>query len=156
MARRRRAVKREMLPDPKFRSVLVAKFINNMMRGGKKSVAEEILYNALNTIGEQSGEDALDVFQKALDNVKPSVEVRSRRVGGSTYQIPTEVPPTRRQALSMRWMILAARGRSERTMAERLAAEVLAAAGGEGAAVRRREDVHRMAEANKAFSHYRW
>ena len=156
MARRRRAVKREMLPDPKFRSVLVAKFINNMMRGGKKSVAEEILYNALNTIGEQSGEDALDVFQKALDNVKPSVEVRSRRVGGSTYQIPTEVAPTRRQALSMRWMILAARGRSERTMAERLAAEVLAAAGGEGAAVRRREDVHRMAEANKAFSHYRW
>ena len=156
MARRRRAVKREMLPDPKFRSVLVAKFINNMMRGGKKSVAEEILYNALNTIGEQSGEDALDVFQKALDNVKPSVEVRSRRVGGSTYQIPTEVAPTRRQALSMRWMIMAARGRSERTMAERLAAEVLAAAGGEGAAVRRREDTHRMAEANKAFSHYRW
>jgi small subunit ribosomal protein S7 len=145
-----------MLPDPKFRSVLVAKFINNMMRGGKKSVAEEILYNALNTIGEQSGEDALDVFQKALDNVKPSVEVRSRRVGGSTYQIPTEVAPTRRQALSMRWMIMAARGRSERTMAERLAAEGLAAAGGEGAAVRRREDTHRMAEANKAFSHYRW
>ena len=156
MARRRRAVKRDMLPDPKFRSVLVAKFINNMMRGGKKSVAEQILYNALDTIGEQSGEDALDVFQKALDNVKPSVEVRSRRVGGSTYQIPTEVAPTRRQALSMRWMILAARGRSERTMAERLAAEVLAAAGGEGAAVRRREDTHRMAEANKAFSHYRW
>jgi small subunit ribosomal protein S7 len=156
MARRRRAVKRDMLPDPKFRSVLVAKFINNMMRGGKKSVAEQILYNALDTIGEQSGEDALDVFQKALDNVKPSVEVRSRRVGGSTYQIPTEVAPTRRQALSMRWMIMAARGRSERTMAERLAAEVLAAAGGEGAAVRRREDTHRMAEANKAFSHYRW
>lgn len=156
MARRRRAVKREMLPDPKFDSILVAKFINNLMYGGKKSVAEKLLYDALDSIAERSGEDALEVFQKALDNVKPIVEVRSRRVGGSTYQIPVEVPGNRRQALSMRWLITAARARSERTMDQRLAAEISAAAANDGAAVRRKEDTHRMAEANKAFSHYRW
>ena len=156
MARRRRAVKRELLPDPKFNSVLVAKFTNNLMKGGKKSVAEQILYSALEMIGERSEGDALNVFEKALDNIKPVVEVRSRRVGGSTYQIPVEVPGNRRQALSMRWLISAARDRAERTMAERLAAEIMAGATGEGAAVRHREDVHRMAEANKAFSHYRW
>ena len=156
MARRRRAVKREMLPDPKFNSILVAKFINNLMYGGKKSVAEKLLYDALDSIAERSGEDALEVFQKALDNVKPIVEVRSRRVGGSTYQIPVEVPGNRRQALSMRWLITASRARSERTMDQRLAAEISAAAANDGAAVRRKEDTHRMAEANKAFSHYRW
>ncbi len=156
MARRRRAVKRELLPDPKFNSVLVAKFTNNLMKGGKKSVAEQILYSALDMITERSEDDALNVFEKALNNIKPVVEVRSRRVGGSTYQIPVEVPGNRQKALSMRWLIMAARDRSERTMAERLAAEILAGATGEGAAVRRREDVHRMAEANKAFSHYRW
>ncbi len=156
MARRRRAVRRELLPDPKYNSTLVAKFVNNLMYGGKKSVSESILYDALDSIRERTGNDPLEVFQKALDNVKPMVEVRSRRVGGSTYQIPVEVAGNRRQALSMRWMISAARARGERTMAERLAAEVLAASNGEGAAVRKREDTHRMAEANRAFSHYRW
>jgi small subunit ribosomal protein S7 len=156
MARRRRAVRRELLPDPKYNSTLVAKFVNNLMYGGKKSVSESILYDALDSINERTGNDPLEVFQKALDNVKPMVEVRSRRVGGSTYQIPVEVAGNRRQALSMRWMIAAARARGERTMAERLAAEVLAASNGEGAAVRKREDTHRMAEANRAFSHYRW
>jgi small subunit ribosomal protein S7 len=134
----------------------VAKFVNNLMYGGKKSVSESILYDALDSIRERTGNDPLEVFQKALDNVKPMVEVRSRRVGGSTYQIPVEVAGNRRQALSMRWLISAARARGERTMAERLAAEVLAASNGEGAAVRKREDTHRMAEANRAFSHYRW
>ncbi len=156
MARRRRAVRRELLPDPKYNSTLVAKFVNNLMYGGKKSVSESILYDALDSINERTGNDPLEVFQKALDNVKPMVEVRSRRVGGSTYQIPVEVAGNRRQALSMRWMIAAARARGERTMAERLAAEVLAASNGEGAAVRKREDTHKMAEANRAFSHYRW
>ncbi len=156
MARRRRAVRRELLPDPKYNSTLVAKFVNNLMYGGKKSVSESILYDALDTVGERTGNDPLEVFQKALDNIKPMVEVRSRRVGGSTYQIPVEVAGNRRQALSIRWLISAARARGERTMAERLAAEVLAASNGEGAAVRKREDTHRMAEANRAFSHYRW
>lgn len=156
MARRHKAVRRELLPDPKYGSILVAKFVNNLMYGGKKSVSEGILYDALESIGERTGEDPLGIFEKALDNVKPMVEVRSRRVGGSTYQIPVEVAGNRRQALSMRWLIAAARSRSERTMAERLAAEVLAASNGEGGAVRKREDTHRMAEANRAFSHYRW
>lgn len=156
MARRRRAVRRELLPDPKYNSTLVAKFVNNLMYGGKKSISESILYDALDAVGERTGNDPLEIFQKALDNVKPMVEVRSRRVGGSTYQIPVEVTGGRRQALSMRWLISAARARSERTMAERLGAEVLAASNGEGAAVRKREDTHRMAEANRAFSHYRW
>jgi len=156
MARRRRSVKRELLPDPKFESVLVAKFTNSLMRDGKKSTAERIVYSALDLVAERTGQQELAVFQKALDNVKPVVEVRPRRVGGSTYQIPVEVPPHRRQALAIRWLLNAARARSERTMAERLAAEVQAAERGEGAAVRRREETHRMAEANRAFSHYRW
>jgi small subunit ribosomal protein S7 len=156
MARRRRAVRRELLPDPKFNSVLVAKFTSNLMKDGKKSVAENALYSSLEMVGERTGEDPLSVFQKALDNVKPVVEVKPRRVGGSTYQIPVEVSPHRRQALAMRWLIQYSRERSERTIAERLAAEIVAASNSEGNAVRRREDTHRMAEANKAFSHYRW
>ena len=156
MARRRRSVKRELLPDPKFDSVLVAKFTNSLMRDGKKSTAEKIVYSALGLVAERTGQPELAAFQKALDNVKPVVEVRPRRVGGSTYQIPVEVPPHRRQALAIRWLLTASRARSERTMAERLAAEIQAAERGEGAAVRRREETHRMAEANRAFSHYRW
>ena len=156
MARRRRTTKRELLPDPKFDSVLVAKFTNSMMRDGKKSVAEKSLYDALDIVAKSTGQPELSVFQKAMDNIKPVVEVKPRRVGGSTYQIPVEVPPHRRQALAIRWLIQSARARSERTMAERLAAEILAADKGEGAAVRKREDTHRMAEANRAFSHYRW
>jgi len=156
MARRRRAVRRGLLPDPKFNSVLVAKFTSNLMKDGKKSVAENALYSSLEMVGERTGEDPLSVFQKALDNVKPVVEVKPRRVGGSTYQIPVEVSPHRRQALAMRWLIQYSRERSERTIAERLAAEIVAASNSEGNAVRRREDTHRMAEANKAFSHYRW
>ena len=156
MARRRRTIKRELLPDPKFDSVVVAKFTSSMMRDGKKSVAEKALYDALEIVAQKTGQPELSVFQKALDNVKPVVEVRPRRVGGSTYQIPVEVPPHRRQALAIRWLIQSARARAERTMAERLAAEILAADKGEGAAVRKREDTHRMAEANRAFSHYRW
>jgi small subunit ribosomal protein S7 len=156
MARRRRVIKRELLPDPKYGSVLVAKFTNNLMRTGKKSVAEAIFYSALDMIAERTGQDELSVFQKALDNIKPVVEVRPRRVGGSTYQIPIDVPPNRRQALAMRWLIQYSRERGERTMSERLAAEIVAASNGEGNAVRKREDTHRMAESNRAFSHYHW
>lgn len=156
MARRRRVVKRELLPDPKYGSVLAAKFMNNLMSRGKKSVAEGIFYSALSAIAERTGQDELSVFQKALDNIKPVVEVRPRRVGGSTYQIPVDVPPSRRQALAMRWLIQFARERSERTMADRLAAEIVAASNGEGNAVRKKEDTHRMAESNRAFSHYHW
>ncbi len=156
MARRRRAVRRELLPDPKFNSVVVAKFTSNLMKDGKKSVAENALYSSLDMVAERTGEDPLSVFQKALDNIKPVVEVKPRRVGGSTYQIPVEVSPHRRQALAMRWLIQYSRERSERTIAERLAAEIIAASNNDGNSVRRREDTHRMAEANKAFSHYRW
>jgi len=156
MARRRRVIKQELLPDPKYGSVLVAKFNNNLMVCGKKSIAESILYSALGMVAERTGQDELTVFQKALDNIKPAVEVRPRRVGGSTYQIPVDVPPNRRQALAMRWLIQYSRERGERTMAERLAAEIIAASNGEGNAVRKREDTHRMAEANRAFSHYHW
>jgi small subunit ribosomal protein S7 len=156
MARRRRTIKREMLPDPKFSSVLVAKFTNCMMRDGKKSVAENIFYTAIDLIAERSGDDGVAVFQRALDNIKPAVEVKPRRVGGSTYQIPIEVPPNRRQALAIRWLVQYSRERAERTMAERLAAEILAADKNEGASVRKKEDTHRMADANKAFSHYKW
>jgi len=136
--------------------VVLAKFNNNMMVSGKKSTSEQILYTALQMIAERTGQDELAVFQKALDNIKPVIEVRPRRVGGSTYQIPVEVPSNRRQALAMRWLIQYSRERSERTMAERLAAEIIAASNGEGNSVRKREDTHRMAEANKAFSHYHW
>lgn len=156
MSRRRAALKREVLPDAKFGEVVFTKFINSLMEDGKKSVAESIVYNALETIQKKTGQDPLKLFNEALANVKPSVEVRSRRVGGATYQVPTEVRESRRQALAIRWLIASARGRSEKTMEQRMAAEFMDAANGRGGAVKKREDTHRMAEANKAFSHYRW
>jgi small subunit ribosomal protein S7 len=156
MSRRHAAEKRVILPDAKYGDLVLAKFINCMMYDGKKSVAEDTVYSALEVIGERSGQDAVKVFHEALDNVKPSVEVRSRRVGGATYQVPIEVRPIRRQALAIRWLIEIARKRSEHTMKERLSQELLDAANNRGTAVKKREDTHRMAEANKAFSHYRW
>ena len=156
MSRRHAAEKRVILPDAKFGDLVLAKFINCMMYAGKKSVAEDTVYSALEVIGERSGQDAIKVFHDALDNVKPAVEVRSRRVGGATYQVPIEVRPERRTALAMRWLIKASRARSERTMAERLANEMLDAVNNRGSAVKKREDTHKMAEANKAFAHYRW
>ncbi len=157
MPRRREVPKRQILPDPLYQSQLVSKFINVLMKDGKKSVAERILYDALNTIKERTGEeDPVPVFQKAIDSVKPAVEVKSRRVGGSTYQVPIEVRPARKLALAMRWLIQAAKGRSEKTMRLRLAGELLDAAENRGVAIKRKEDTHRMAEANRAFSHYRW
>ncbi len=157
MPRRREVPKRQILPDPLYQSQLVSKFVNVLMKDGKKSVAERILYDALNTIKERTGEeDPVPVFQKAIDNVKPAVEVKSRRVGGSTYQVPIEVRPARKLALAMRWLIQAAKGRSEKTMRLRLAGELLDAAENRGVAIKRKEDTHRMAEANRAFSHYRW
>jgi small subunit ribosomal protein S7 len=154
--RRAGAPKREVLPDPKFGSRLLAKFINIMMMRGKKSVAERIMYQALAAIEERTKQEGLKLFKTAVDNVKPAVEVKSRRVGGSTYQVPVEVRPERRTSLAMRWIIGAARRRPERSMAEKLAAELLDAANNRGAAVKKREDTHKMAEANKAFAHYRW
>jgi small subunit ribosomal protein S7 len=154
--RRAGAAKREVLPDPKYGSRLVAKFVNIMMIRGKKSTAERIMYDALTAIEDRSKQEALKMFKTAVDNVKPAVEVKSRRVGGSTYQVPVEVRPDRRTSLAMRWMIGAARRRPERSMAEKLAAELLDAANNRGAAVKKREDTHKMAEANKAFAHYRW
>ena len=156
MARRRVAEKREVLPDPKFHDTLVTKFINALMERGKKSLAEHIFYGALDIVGERSKQDPLTLFKRALDNVRPVLEVKSRRVGGSTYQVPVEVRPDRRQALSSRWIIQAARSRSERTMQQRLAAELLDAANNTGVALKKKEDTHKMAEANKAFAHYRW
>ena len=156
MARRRVAEKREVLPDAKFHDMLVMKFINVLMERGKKSLAEHIFYGALDLVGERSKQDPLLLFKRALDNVKPVLEVKSRRVGGSTYQVPVEVRPDRRQALSTRWIIQAARSRSERTMQQRLAAELLDAANNTGVALKKKEDTHKMAEANKAFAHYRW
>jgi len=156
MPRRREVPKRKITPDPKYHDRTLAKFTNVMMQGGEKSTAEGILYRALDLIGERGGEEPLGVFKKALDNIKPMVEVKSRRVGGATYQVPVEVRPERRAALAMRWMIKYARARSERTMAERLANEVMDAAQNRGSAVKKREDTHKMAEANKAFAHYRW
>jgi len=156
MSRKRVIAKREVLPDPKYNSQLVAKFINALMRRGKKSVAQSILYGALDIIRQKSKEDPLTLFQKAVYNVKPVVEVKSRRVGGSTYQVPTEVKPSRSQALGMRWIISFSKARGEKSMAARLAGELLDAAGGRGSAVKKREDTHKMAEANKAFAHYRW
>jgi small subunit ribosomal protein S7 len=156
MARRRRADKREVLPDPKFGEVLITKFMNVLMIHGKKSVAERIVYGALEKIQSKVKGNALEVFKTALDKVRPHLEVRSRRVGGATYQVPVEVRPDRGIALAMRWIISAARARSETTMIERLAAELMAASNDNGASVKKREDTHRMAEANKAFSHYRW
>ncbi len=156
MSRRRAAEKREVLPDPNFGDSVLTKFMNCLMHEGKKSVAERIVYGALERIGKRSGEAPLKVFHDALDNVRPAVEVRSRRVGGATYQVPVEVRAERSQALAIRWIIGSARGRSEKTMQERLSAELMDAAGNRGAAVKKREDTHRMADANKAFSHYRW
>lgn len=156
MSRRRRAEKREILPDAKFGDETVTKFTNNLMKDGKKAVAETIVYNALDRIEAKMRRAPVEVFHEALENVKPSVEVRSRRVGGSTYQIPVEVRPERRGALAIRWLISAARKRGENTMEERLAGELMDAANERGAAVKRREDTHKMADANKAFSHYRW
>jgi len=156
VSRRRAAVKREVLPDPKFGDAILTKFMNCLMYEGKKSVAERIVYGALDRIGKRSGQDPLRVFHDALGNVRPAVEVRSRRVGGATYQVPVEVRSVRRQALGIRWLISAARERNEKTMTERLSAELLDASNGRGNAVKKREDVHRMAEANRAFSHYRW
>ena len=156
MPRRRVVGQRKILPDPKFGSQLLAKFMNVVMLDGKKSVAEKIVYGALDIVAEKTGKAHLDVFEEALDNIRPTVEVKSRRVGGSTYQVPVEVRPVRRNALGMRWMVEAARKRGEKSMAQRLAAEMLDAADNKGSAVKKREDVHRMAEANKAFAHYRW
>ncbi|MFC0336717.1 SSU ribosomal protein S7P [Kushneria avicenniae] len=156
MPRRRIAAKREILPDPKFGSERLAKFMNHLMVSGKKSVAERIVYGALDRVAERSNDEPLDIFDKALEAIQPMVEVKSRRVGGATYQVPVEVRPSRRQALAMRWMVDAARNRGEKTMVQRLAGEMMDAAEGKGAAVKKREDVHRMAEANKAFSHYRF
>ncbi len=159
MSRRSRAPRRTVLPDPKYGNQRLAKFINMIMQSGKKSVAEQIVYRALERIADRSGQDkekALEILGQALDNIKPSVEVKSRRVGGATYQVPIEVRATRRETLAMRWAIDAARKRSEKTMALRLAHELMDAAENRGSAVKKREDTHRMAEANKAFAHYRW
>jgi small subunit ribosomal protein S7 len=156
MSRRHRSDKREILPDPKFSNVVVTKFMNAIMHAGKKSVAESIVYGAFDIIEGKTKGNPITVFEQALDNVMPAIEVRSRRVGGATYQVPVEVRTTRRQALGIRWIITAARERNEKTMTERLSAELLDASNSRGNAVKKREDTHRMAEANRAFSHYRW
>jgi small subunit ribosomal protein S7 len=158
MSRRHRAEKREVLPDPKFGDIVLSRFMNVLMYDGKKSTAETIVYAAMDTLKKRSGPngDPLRLFHEAMDNVKPAVEVRSRRVGGATYQVPVEVRPERRQALAIRWLIESARKRGEHTMEERLSGELMDAANNRGSAVKKREDTHRMAEANKAFSHYRW
>jgi len=156
MSRRSRAERRETPADPRFESQTVTKFINALMYDGKKSTAETIFYDAIDILEERSGQPGLTVFQAALTNAKPALEVKSRRVGGATYQVPIEVRPERRSALATRWLIGFARGRSEKTMSERLAAELLAASRGEGSTIKRKDDTHRMAEANKAFAHYRW
>ena len=156
MSRRRAAVKREVQPDPKFGDIVVTKFMNCLMYEGKKSVAEGIVYGAFDRIAKRAGQDALRIFHDALGNVRPAVEVRSRRVGGATYQVPVEVRTDRGQALAIRWIINSSRDRSEHTMEERLSGELLDAANNRGSAVKKREDTHRMADANKAFSHYRW
>ena len=156
MSRRHAAEKREVLPDAKYGDRVVTKFMNNLMVDGKKSVAETIVYSALDRVKTRLKREPIEIFHEALDNVKPSVEVRSRRVGGATYQVPVEVRPERAQALAIRWLITAARARSENTMEERLAGELADAVNGRGTAVKKREDTHKMADANKAFSHYRW
>ena len=156
MPRRRVVSKREILPDPKFSSQLLAKFINMVMVDGKKAVAEKILYGALDTLSERTGGEPMDVLEKALDNVRPMVEVKSRRVGGATYQVPIEVRPERATSLAMRWLVQYSRARGEKSMQERLAGELVEASQGRGNAVKKREDTHKMAQANKAFAHYRW
>ncbi len=156
MSRRREIPKRDILPDPKYRDKLVAKFTNIMMLGGKKSTAEQIVYGAFDVLEQRYKQPALEVFRKALDNVKPKVEVKSRRVGGATYQVPVEVRNDRRVSLAMRWLVTYSRNRGEKSMVERLAAELMEASQGRGNAVKKREDTHKMADANKAFAHYRW
>ena len=156
MSRRHSAVKRVVLPDAKYNDQVVAKFINNVMEDGKKAVAEKIVYSAFDILASKTKQDALTVFNEAIENVKPVVEVRSRRVGGATYQVPMEVRPARRQTLGLRWLTNYSRARSERTMAERLAGEIMDAANNTGSAVKKREDTHKMAESNKAFAHFRW
>ena len=154
--RKRRAVKRDVLPDPIYKSKVVTKLINSMMLDGKKGKAQTILYDAFDMIKEKTGQDPMEVFNQALENIKPALEVKSRRVGGSNYQVPIEVTPSRSQALGIRWLVSYARARGGKGMAENLAAEIIDASNGTGAAVKKREDTHRMAEANKAFAHYRW
>ena len=156
MSRRHKAEKREVNPDPKFGDLVVSKFMNSIMKEGKKSVAETIVYGALDRMQSRAKSDPIQLFHSAIENVMPAVEVRSRRVGGATYQVPVEVRPERRQALAIRWLISAARSRNENTMEERLSGELLDAANNRGSAVKKREDTHKMAEANRAFSHYRW
>jgi len=156
MSRRHRAEKREIIPDAKFGDTVISKFMNSVMHAGKKSVAEAIVYGAMDQVEKKTRSDPVGVFHQALENVMPSLEVRSRRVGGATYQVPVEVRVERRQALAIRWLIAAARGRNERTMVEKLSGELLDAANNRGNAVKKREDTHRMADANRAFSHYRW
>jgi small subunit ribosomal protein S7 len=156
MPRRKRPQKRELLPDPKFKNTLVTRFLNNLMKCGKKSVAESIFYDAIDLIEERTGQSGLEVFQKAVDNVKPIIEVKSRRVGGATYQVPVEIRYDRQVALSFRWLISYAKARAEKTMAEKLSFEFEQASKNQGASIKKREDTHKMAEANKAFAHYRW
>ena len=156
MARRRRAERRRVLPDPKYRSVELARFINKVMLGGKKTVAQRVVYDALDIVERQGNRPGIDIFRQALVNTTPALEVRSRRVGGATYQVPRDVRPERREALSMRWIVQTARARSGRPMSEKLATELLEASRGQGDSVRRKEEQHRMAEANRAFAHYRW
>ncbi len=156
MSRRKKAAKRKVLPDPKFNNILVTKFINGLLKGGKRSVAEKIFYNAVDIVAEKSNADGLAVFEKAVENVKPILEVRSRRVGGATYQVPVEIRADRRQALAIRWIINYSNSRSEKTMAEKLANELFLAYKGEGASMKKREDTHKMAEANRAFAHFKW
>jgi small subunit ribosomal protein S7 len=156
MPRKGAVSKREILPDPKYHDRMVSKFVNSMMEDGKRSLAERVLYDALDIVAQRGKDEALGLFRKAIENVKPVVEVRSRRVGGATYQVPVEVRPSRRASLAMRWIVTQARARGEKSMEERLAGELLDASANRGAAVKKREDTHRMAEANKAFAHYRW
>jgi small subunit ribosomal protein S7 len=156
VSRRKKAVKRLVPPDPRYDSQTVSKFLNNLMTAGKKSLGERIFYDAMDLIEQRTGQPGVNVFKQALSNVKPSLEVKSRRVGGATYQVPVEVRPERRTALGMRWLIQYSRSRREKTMSERLAAEVILASKGEGESIKKKEDTHRMAEANRAFAHYRW
>ena len=156
MSRRQRAVKRDIPADPRYGSTTVTKFINSLMLDGKKSTAERIFYDAMQVVEEKTGQPAINVFKQALNNVKPVIEVKSRRVGGATYQVPVEVRPERRNALAQKWIITFARARGDKTMSERLAGELMAAARNEGNAIKKKDDTHRMAEANKAFAHYRW
>lgn len=156
MSRRRKAIKKELIPDPKFNSTLVTQFVNNVVRGGKKRLAEGLFYNAIQLITDRTGQDGIGVFKKAVENVKPVLEVKSRRIGGANYQVPIEVPNERRTSLAIRWLINYSKDRSEKSMAEKLANEFIQASKNEGGAVRKKIDTHKMAEANKAFAHFRW